>query len=258
MKDLNSAAQSLFEALHNAKGISPLTETIPGLSIEDAYQIQIINVKRQLAEGNRIIGKKIGLTSLGMQRLLNVFEPDYGTLMEDMLVKSGGSIDTSRMISPKVECEIAFILKKDLTGPVVLESDVLEAVSYVAPALEIVDSRIQDWKIKLPDTIADNASSGKLVIGCDAFDVRGFNLANLGMYHKKNGELCNSACGIEVMGNPVYAVTWLANKLIEFNMPLRAGEIILSGAFAAAVEAKQGDRFEAYFDRMGKVEIKFI
>lgn len=255
--NLEKAARSLYEALVSAEGIGPLTESMPDLGTEEAYQIQMINLKRMLAEGHRVVGKKIGLTSLGMQRLLNVYEPDYGTLMEDMLVKNGGSIDISKMISPKVECEIAFVLKKDLPGPVVLESDVVDAVSYIAPALEIVDSRILDWKIKLPDTIADNASAGKLVVSSNAFEMRGFDLANLGMYNLKNGELCNSACGIEVMGHPVRAVTWLANKLIGFGMPLKAGEIILSGAFAAAIEAKKGDRFAAHFDRMGKVEVEF-
>lgn len=258
MKDLEKAAVALFQAQKNVKGIGPLTQDMPDLTIGEAYEIQIINIKRQLAAGRKVIGKKIGLTSLGMQRLLNVFEPDYGILLDDMLVTSGGSIDISQMISPKVECEIAFILKKDLPGPDVKVSDVLNAVSYVAPALEIVDSRVANWKIKLPDTIADNASSGRLVIGSNAFDVQSFDLANLGMYHLKNGELCNSAAGIEVMGNPVNAVAWLANKLSEFKMPIKAGEIILSGAFAAAIEANKGDRFEAHFDRMGWVEVGFI
>lgn len=258
MTNLESAARSLYDALEIAKGIGPLTEAIPGLTTGEAYKIQMINLKKRLSEGHRVIGKKIGLTSLGMQRLLNVYEPDYGTLMEDMLVQSGGSIDISRMISPKVECEIAFVLKKDLPGPTVLETDVLDAVSYIAPALEIVDSRVENWKIKLPDTIADNASAGKLVIGTDKFEMRDFDLANLGMYNLKNGELCNSACGIEVMGNPVRAVTWLANKLVTFDMPLKAGEIILSGAFAAAIDAQKGDRFAAHFDRMGKVEVQFV
>jgi 2-keto-4-pentenoate hydratase len=256
--DLEKAARSLYDALISVKGIGPLTEAMPALGTAEAYQIQMVNLKRMLAEGHRVVGKKIGLTSLGMQRLLNVYEPDYGTLMEDMLVENGGNIDISRMISPKVECEIAFVLKKDLSGPVVLDSDVVDAVSYITPAFEIVDSRIKDWKIKLPDTIADNASAGKLVLSGNAFELRDFDLANLGMYNTKNGELCNSACGVEVMGNPVRAVTWLANKLIGFDMPLKAGEIILSGAFAAAIEAKKGDRFAACFDRMGKVEVQFI
>ena len=256
--DLNDAAELLFEAQEKAQGMRPVTELLLDLTVEDAYRIQMINLKKMLAEGHRVVGKKIGLTSLGMQQLLNVYEPDYGTLMEDMLVENGGNIDISRMISPKVECELAFVLKKDLEGPVVLDSDVVDAVSYIAPAFEIVDSRIEGWKIKLPDTIADNASAGKLVLSGNAFELRDFDLANLGMYNTKNGELCNSACGIEVMGNPLRAVTWLANKLISFDMPLKAGEIILSGAFAAAIEAKKGDRFAASFDRMGKVEVQFI
>lgn len=239
MKNLDLFADELIKAQESVYGIAPLTDREPSLSVEEAYSIQISNINKKIDAGRRIVGKKIGLTSLGMMRLLGVNEPDYGVLLDDMIVSNGGSINACDMISPKVECEIAFVLKDDLAGKDIKVSDVINATSYITPALEIVDSRVADWKIKLPDTIADNASSGRFVISESAFDLKDYNLKTTGMYLEKNDVLCNSATGVEVMGNPVISVAWLANKLNEFGMPLRAGEIILSGAFAAAIEAKR-------------------
>lgn len=255
--DLNVVADALFKAQDNAKGIAPVVDMMPDMTLEDAYNIQIINIKKRVGQGRKIIGKKIGLTSLAMQRLLKVDEPDYGNLLDDMLHYSGETLDISKMIQPKVEAELAFILNKDLDGPDVTPVDVYNAVSCVMPSLEIVDSRVSDWKITLRDTIADNASSGALVLGHSVFDIRDFDLLNIGMYLMKNGELYNSGAGIEVMGNPVLAVAWLANKLHSFDMNLKAGDIVLSGALTAAAEAKRGDEFTAYFDGMGSVSVQF-
>ncbi len=255
--DLNQVAKMLFEAQENARGIRPVIELVPGLTVEDAYKIQMINIKKRIESGRRIVGEKIGLTSLAMQKLLGVNEPDYGIILDDMLFSSGKELDSSRMVSPKVEGEIAFLLREELSGPDATVLDVFNAVSCIIPAIEIVDSRVSDWKITLADTVADNASSCALIMGENEYDPRDFDLVNIGMYLEKNGQLCNSGAGIEVMGNPAAAVAWLANKLFEYGMTLRAGDIVLSGALTGAQAANKGDRFTVSFDRMSKVKVSF-
>ena len=255
--DLNVIAEELFKAQNAAKAISPVVEKKPDLTLEDAYSIQMINIQRRLSEGRRVIGKKIGLTSIAMQRLLKVSEPDYGNLLDDMLYYSGETLESKKFIRPKVEAELAFVLNKDLKGPFISLVDAYNAISFAIPSLEIVDSRVADWKITLLDTIADNASSGAVVLGKNIFDIKDFDLLNIGMYLIKNNNLYNSGTGIEVMGNPVAAVAWLANKLNEFGMDLKAGDIVLSGAITAAADAVAGDSFTAHFDGMGTVSVQF-
>ncbi len=247
----------LDQARANGQGIAPLTEQYPDLSVEDAYQVQQETINKQLAAGRKIVGKKIGLTSLAMQKLLGVGEPDYGHLMDDMVVENGGAISMDKVLQPKVEAEIAFVLKEDLKGPNVTALDVLKATEYVLPALEIVDSRIANWKIKLPDTIADNASSGLYVLGGKPTRVEELDLAQLGMAFFKNGELANTGVGAAALGHPAICVAWLANKLADFDIRLKAGEVILSGALSAAIEAKAGDLFTARFAHIGQVGVYF-
>lgn len=234
-----------------------LTDESTDLTIEDAYRIQLKVVEAKVNAKNRVVGKKIGLTSLAMQNLLGVYEPDYGHLLSNMEVPDGGVIRMSELMQPKVEAEVAFLLKKDLAGPGVLVTDVLRATEAIVPALEIVDSRIKDWKIKIQDTIADNASSARFVLGSQLTSPKGFDLRLVGMVFKKNGEILGTAASTAVLGNPAAAVAWLANKLAEFEIFLRAGEIILSGAFTAAVTPVSGDYFQAIFDRLGTVEVRF-
>jgi 2-keto-4-pentenoate hydratase len=192
-----------------------------------------------------------------MQKLLGVDQPDYGHLLDGMVVENGGSISWNRVLQPRVEAEIAFILKKDLAGPRVTVMDVLQATDYVLPALEIVDSRVADWKIKLQDTIADNASSGLYVLGGKALAVDELNLAQVGMVLYKNGEIMNTGVGAAALGHPAACVAWLANKLSEFDIPLKTGEVILSGALSAAVNAEPGDHFRARFAHLGEVSVRF-
>lgn len=250
-------AALLADAEKTGVGTNPLTTLDPSLSVTEAYHIQLENIQMKVEQGKKIIGKKIGLTSLAMQKLLGVDEPDYGHLLDSMEVINGGTISIEKVLQPKVEAELAFVLKKDLIGPNITTLDVLQATDYIVPALEIVDSRVKDWKIKLPDTIADNASSGFYVLGDRKAKVDEINLELLGMVLSKNNEIVNTGVGAAALGNPATCVAWLANKLSEFGIPLKAGEIILSGALSAAADAKAGDSFSARFAHLGEVKVHF-
>ncbi|MEC1638856.1 2-keto-4-pentenoate hydratase [Schinkia azotoformans] len=250
-------ADQLREAEVTGVGIAPLTSVNPDLTPVEAYHIQLENIQRKLDAGQKVVGKKIGLTSLAMQKLLGVDEPDYGHLLDSMVVENGGTVSMSQILQPRVEGEIAFILKKDLIGPNVTTLDVLQATKYIVPALEIVGSRVKDWKIKLPDTIADNASSGLYVLGGKPTRIEDVNLELLGMVLTKNGQLVNTGVGAAALGNPATCVAWLANKLSQFDIPLRAGEVILSGALSAMVVAEPGDTFTARFAHLGQVTVNF-
>ncbi|WP_026690945.1 2-keto-4-pentenoate hydratase [Alteribacter aurantiacus] len=247
----------LLEAEKKRDGMKPLTELNPHLTIDDAYQVQKETIKRKLEKGKRIVGHKIGLTSLAMQQLLGVDEPDYGHLLDDMKVENKGVVSFNQVMQPKAEAEIAFVLKKDLTTKSITIADVLEATDYVVPAIEVVDSRIADWKIKLPDTIADNASSGLFVIGDQRFKVEDIELESIKMKAYKNGDFVNEGTGKDVLGHPAACVAWLGEKLAEVGGSLKAGDIILSGALSAAVDMKPGDTFHADFDHLGTVKITF-
>ncbi|WHY02702.1 2-keto-4-pentenoate hydratase [Neobacillus sp. DY30] len=250
-------AKTLAEAEFTRVGIVPLTSMDSELTVKEAYYVQLENIKKKVEQGQKIVGKKIGLTSLAMQNLLGVDEPDYGHLLDSMVVENGGYISIEKVLQPKVEAEIAFILKKELRGPNLTALDVLQATEYIVPALEIVDSRVKDWKIKLADTVADNASSGFYVLGGKPVKVEDIDLELLGMAFYKNGELVNTGVGAAALGNPANCVAWLANKLSEFDIPLRAGEVILSGALSAAIEARAGDTFTARFAHIGQVSVHF-
>jgi 2-keto-4-pentenoate hydratase len=250
-------ATLLANAEKSGVGTNPLTSLDPNLSVTEAYHVQLENIQMKVEQGQTIVGKKIGLTSLAMQKLLGVDEPDYGHLLDNMEVANGGTIPIEKVLQPKVEAELAFVLKKDLMGPNITTLDVLKATDYIVPALEIVDSRVKDWKIKLPDTIADNASSGFYVLGEKKAKVDEINLELLGMVLSKNNEIVNTGVGAAALGNPATCVAWLANKLSEFGISLKAGEIILSGALSAAADAKAGDTFSARFAHLGQVSVHF-
>ena len=250
-------ATQLAEAETTQVGIDPLTVVDPEITVDEAYYIQLENIKKKLSEGQKIVGKKIGLTSVAVQKMLGVDEPDYGHLLDSMVVENGGTIDTKTMLLPKIEGEIAFVLKKDLKGPNVTAVDVIQATDYVLPALEIVDSRVQDWKIKLQDTVADNASSGLYVLGGKPTKLEDIDLELLGMVLSQNGEMVNTGVGAAALGNPATCVAWLANRLADYDISLKAGEVILSGALSGMVVAKSGDSFTARFAHLGQVSVNF-
>jgi len=255
-------ARELFEAERTRISIAPFTKRDPGFSIDDAYAVQMENVRRVLiGKGHSISGKKIGLTSAGIQKQFGVSEPDYGHLFKAMECP-GGIVNTSELIQPKIEAELAFILKADLTGGDVGAKDVIDATGYVTGAFEIVDSRIEGWRIKLPDTVADNASSGRYVLGQTRIRAEDIDLSSVSMkMYKLSGkkqEPVGEGTGAAVLGNPCLAVAWLANKLWEYGVELKAGEIVLSGAFSAAPAAAKGDVFRAEFSDFGWVEARFV
>jgi 2-keto-4-pentenoate hydratase len=251
-------ADRLAAATAEGVPIDALTAQEPGLTVADAYAIQMAGVSRRIEAGARVIGRKIGLTSKAMQDLLKVSEPDFGHLMADMLLAPGEPAPMARLLQPKAEGEIAFLLGRDLEGPGVTIADVLAATEAVMPAIEIVDSRVRDWKIKIQDTVADNASSALLALGAQLTSPRDLDLRLLGMLLYKNGVLVSTGAGAAILGHPATAVAWLANKLSELNTPLRAGEIVLSGAITAAPPAAAGDRFEVCFERLGGVSVRFV
>lgn len=255
---IKTIADSLYTARTTTKPISTLSETYPGITVEEAYRIQLHNIDREKKNGRIVIGKKIGITSRGMQKLLGITEPDYGFLMDDMMRDGETPIPLSTLVKPKIEAEVAFILKEELRGPGVTMSRVIQATEGVMASFEIVDSRIADWKIKLPDTVADNASSALLVLGGAMYPLAGFDLRTVGMVFERNGKIVNTGAGAEVLGHPAAAVAWLANKLAEYGQFLGAGEIILSGALTAASEIGPGDSFTASFSGLGSVKATFV
>lgn len=254
---IKEIAEELLLAERNKLAIAPLTEQYSELNVTDAYQIQLEVTKKKVSEGRTIIGKKVGLTSVVMQKMLGVDEPDYGHLLDDMKVEDGGKVKVSDMLSPKIEAEIGFILKDDLQGPNVTFLDVLMATEYIVPTLEIIDSRIADWKIRLVDTVADNGSSAKVVVGNKLSKIDGIDLRSLGMVFYKNGEMVATGSGAAALGHPAHAIAWLANKLHEFDITLKAGELILPGALSAAMNVQAGDVVSAQFGSLGSVSVTF-
>ncbi|OMP67215.1 2-keto-4-pentenoate hydratase [Domibacillus epiphyticus] len=247
----------LLEAEETKNGTNPLTEVMTDFDVKNAYYVQLETIAEKVKAGRKITGKKIGLTSKAMQTLLGVEEPDYGHLLDDMVIENGGAISVKRLLQPKVEAEIAFVLKKTIKGPGITPIDVMKATDYIVPSLEIVDSRIRDWKIKLADTVADNASSGLYLLGGKPAKPSEVDLEMIGMVFEKNGEIVNTGVGAAALGHPASCVAWLANKLSEFDIALEAGEVILSGALSAAVDAKAGDVFTAKFAHIGQVSVRF-
>jgi 2-keto-4-pentenoate hydratase len=255
--DYKKAAKLLQDAEAGRYQISMLTEQFPDMSVRDAYAVQLENVRRREAEGEKLIGLKIGLTSKAMQKLLNVDQPDFGHLFAAMLLLEGQPCSVSELIQPKVEGELSFCLKSTLKGPGVTVADVYNATGYVVPSIEIVDSRIKDWKIKLPDTIADNGSAARFIVGGRMTPIDAVDMRLTGMTLEKNGELVSSGTTAEVWGNPAASVAWLANILGEMGTALEAGSIVMAGAVTAALPAAAGDSFTVSFYGMGSVTAKF-
>lgn len=249
----------LFSALRQCTTVAPLTLRHPDISIADAYSVSLHLLRLREADGERVIGKKIGVTSKAVQDMLDVRQPDFGFLTNSMQVADATllSLRDARLIQPRAEGEIAFCLQSDLQGPGVTRADVLAATAWVAPCFEIVDSRIQDWKIRIQDTIADNASCGVFVLSDQRTAPGSLDLAGVSMQMWKNEQPCASGLGSAVQGHPAEAVAWLANTLGAFGIPFRAGELILSGSLAALVPAAPGDRFRLHMEGLGGCSIGF-
>jgi 2-keto-4-pentenoate hydratase len=227
------------------------------MDMSDAYAVQLEGIRERMqAHGGSIVGWKVGLTSKAMQQMLGVDQPDFGHLLDDMRLDEGTDIDCSTLIWPRVEPEVAFQLKADLRGPGVTADQVLAATEYLIPALEVIDSRIKDWKIKLCDTIADNASCGRFVLGRKRTAPTGFDVRLIGMNYYVNHDLVATATAAAVIGNPAEAVAWLANTLAPYGHYLQAGQVVMPGSLVAAVDAKPGGRIRADFDHIGSVELR--
>lgn len=256
-KIINRLGKALDQALTQVKPIAPLTEQYPDMSIEEAYQVQVAMLSHRLNRGARVIGKKIGVTSKAVMNMLNVYQPDFGYLLDDMVFAEGAVIPTSKMIAPRAEGEIAFVLKKDLMGPGVTNADVLAATEGVMACFEIVDSRIKDWKIKIQDTVSDNASCGAFVLGNELVCPSQVDLINCGMVLEKNGEIVATGAGAAALGSPVNAVVWLANTLGRLGIPLKAGEVILSGSLAPLIPVVAGDYLRMSINGIGTCAVRF-
>lgn len=248
-------AGALRDAEADREPIRPLTDSCPSLTVADAYAIQAQNTERRIAAGAKLVGHKIGLTSLAMQEMLGVDEPDYGALFDDISLASGSSVLRRDLIAPRVEPEIAFVLGRALGPGGVTADDVLDATREVRPALEIIDSRIADWKIGLVDTVADNASCARMVLAADGVAPGDLDLASLAVDLKVDGMAVAQGTGEAVLGHPAEAVAWLANVLAGFGVSLDAGQVVLPGSCTAAVELSAGSHVLADFGPLGTVEV---
>ncbi|ANC04017.1 2-oxopent-4-enoate hydratase [Pseudomonas putida] len=258
LDDIQRAGQQLHQALACGQALAPLTETHPDITLEQAYQVQLAMIQPRLDAGERVLGKKIGVTSQVVMNMLGVDQPDFGHLLSDMLHADGAAIAIDGLIAPKAEGEIAFVLKESLQGPGVTVADVLRATAYVMPCFEIVDSRIRDWKIRIQDTVADNASAAAFVLGDRSVDPRDVDLACVGMTLEKNGEIVATGAGAAALGHPANAVAWLANTLGRLGIALNKGEVILSGSLAAMVPVQAGDQLRISLGGIGSAAVRFV
>ncbi len=249
----------LYQALRSQTTLAPLTEREPQITIEDAYYISLHMLNQRINnDGEKVVGKKIGVTSKAVQDMLGVFQPDFGFLTNVMEFPNNSEVSIADlMIQPRAEAEIAFKLKSDLIGPGVTEADVLAATECIIPCFEIVDSRIHNWKIKIQDTVADNASCGVYVLGDAKVNPEDFDLPKLKVVVKKNGKLISEGLGSAVQGNPLTAVAWLANTLGKFDIPFKAGEVILSGSLVPLEPVVAGDVMEMELEGVGGCKITF-
>jgi 2-oxopent-4-enoate/cis-2-oxohex-4-enoate hydratase len=257
---INALGDELYEALRNVTTVAPITERFDDITVEDAYHISLRMLSRRVeSDGEVVVGKKIGVTSPPVQEMLGVFQPDFGFLTDAMHYADGAAVPIAgKLIQPRAEGEIAFRLKSDLVGPGVTEQDVLDATATIIPCFEIVDSRIDDWKIRIQDTVSDNASCGVYTLGKNEVDPRGLDLPNLKMKVYKNGELHSEGLGSAVQGNPLTAVAWLANTLGEFGIPFKAGELILSGSLVPLIPVVAGDSMHLELEGVGSASVSFV
>ncbi|MGH9009953.1 MAG: 2-keto-4-pentenoate hydratase [Acidimicrobiia bacterium] len=256
--DAKGTAEMLYKAARTRTTIPPLTDTHPDLTVADAYAVQSALCDLLLADGDRIVGYKLGLTSAPMQQMFGVNEPDFAPVLASGVVDDGASVEVSRFIQPKAEAEIALLLDRPLTGPGVTTLEAARAIAGATAAIEIVDSRIEDWKIKLPDTIADMASSGAVVLSSQLVPLEDIDVRLVGMAITRNGQLAATGAGAAALGNPIQAVAWLANTLAPYGVTLEAGRFVMTGALHAAFTAAAGDVIRAEFDRLGSVAVRMV
>jgi 2-keto-4-pentenoate hydratase len=258
LTDVPGKARALFEARRTRQPIQPFTDADPELGMADGYAVQEALTKLILDDGDTIVGYKVGLTSKPMQRLIGVDQPDYGPVLGSTVYRDGDAVPLSLFIQPKIEAEIVFVLAHELRGPGVTVADAHGAVAGVAAAMEIVDSRFADWRIKLADTVADLASNGAVAIASRIVPLSGLDARLIGMVLTRNGELVDTGAGAAALGDPVGVVAWLANVLGSNGIALQPGHLVMTGALHAAVPMQAGDVFRAEFDRLGPVTVRVV
>lgn len=254
--DARDKARALYDARRTGTPIAPFTDGDPSLSMADGYAIQQELVPLLLADGDRIVGYKVGVTSKAMQRMIGIDSPDYGPVLASTVYADGDTLPLTRFIQPKVEAEIVFVLGSRLCGPGVSPTDVRLAIAGAAAAMEIVDSRIESWRIKLADTVADLASNGAVAVSSRLVPLEGLDPRLIGMTITRNGELLDTGAGAAALGDPVAVVAWLANTLGENGVALEPGHLVMTGSLHAAEPMEPSDVFRAEFDRLGAVTIR--
>lgn len=251
------AAKQLRQASESGQTCAPIRELIGMEDIEAAYAIQKINNQLRIDAGARIIGSKVGLTSLVVQQQFGVYQPDFGMLFHDKEVLNGGEISIKEILQPKVEAEVAFVLGKDLTEENLTSIDILSAIEYALVSIEIVGSRVEGWNIKITDTVADNASASHYVVGHRPMCLGALDLTGCKMQMTKNGVIASEGTGAACLGSPINAVLWLAQTMAKIGSPMRAGDLILSGAVGPMVGVAAGDHIEASIEGLGSVSVRF-
>jgi len=254
--DPAAAASILYEARRTGIPVEPFTDNDPSLGLADGYAVQQHLVRMLLADGDRISGYKVGLTSKPMQQMIGLDSPDYGPVLASTVYPSGAEVPLRRFIQPRIEAEIVFVLGERLEGPGISVADASRATAGVAAAMEIIDSRIAGWRIKLADTVADLASNGAVAISSRIVPLAGLDTRLIGMLLTRNGELAETGAGAAALGDPLRVVAWLANTLGEHGITLESGHLVMTGSMHAAVPMAAGDVFRADFDRLGPVTVR--
>lgn len=253
---INAYGDELYEARRNRTVVEPLTARDSNITVDDAYQISFRQLSRRIEDGEKLAGKKIGATSLAVQQRFGVNIPDFGFLTDAMLLPADDFIDIgATLIQPMVEGELGFVLKRELAGPGITALDVIRATECVISCIEIVDSRISEWRIRYPDTVADNASSGVVVVGEQLADPRSLDLVTVGLVMEKNGQVVSTGAGAAALGSPARCVAWLANTLGRYEMSLKADEVLLSGSLVPLEPAVRGDSFSVRIAGVGSVSV---
>jgi len=255
--DLGALAGLLLDAYASRQPVAPLTELSAGLTLDEAYAVQQLVVSRRLAGGAGIAGFKVGLTSEPMRAQFGVSEPDFGHLLTDMVYAADAPVRVADFVQPRAEPEVALVLGRTLQGRRLSVSDLIGATAYAVAAIEIIDSRIEGWRISLVDTVADNASSGGFVLGQSPAGVQGLDLSLTGCVLRRNGRVVATGAGAAVLGSPWHAATWLANELLGRGAELEAGHVILTGSVTESIPVAPGDAVTATFDRLGSVTAVF-
>lgn len=254
---IERAAQRLLKAQQNNLACEPVRDLVDESDVVGAYAVQNANVSRWMEAGRRVVGRKIGLTSAVVQKALGIDQPDFGTLFVDMEVPDGEAVPVGQLLQPRVEGELAFVLRSSIERESPSIADIIRAVDFALPAIEIVDSRIRDWDIRIVDTIADNGSSGLYVLGASPVRLDDIDLRMCGMVLEQNGEVASTGAGIACLGHPLHAVRWLAKTMVLAGHPLSAGDVVLSGALGPMVPAQAGDDIEVRISGAGSVSVRF-